>query len=96
MLSPSRFSRAAPLPEYPRLAFNRAFQEPAMPLDVSLTVTEKGRPVDMNFSLPAAGVDTDPPSRVRRAMRSMVFRPAFVSCSEPVETELTLELAYID
>ena len=96
VLSPSRFSRAAPLPEYPRLAFNRAFQEPAMPLDVSLTVTEKGRPVDMNFSLPAAGVDTDPPSRVRRAMRSMVFRPAFVSCSEPVETELKLELAYFD
>jgi len=96
VLSSSRFSRAAPLPEYPRLAFNRAFQEPAMPLDVSLTVTERGRPVDMNFSLPAAGVDTDPPSRVRRAMRSMVFRPAFVSCSEPVETELKLELAYID
>jgi hypothetical protein len=26
----------------------------------------------------------------------MVFRPAFVSCSEPVETELKLELAYVD
>ena len=91
-----RFSRAAPLPEYPRLAFNRAFQEPTIPLDMSLTVTERGRPVDMNFSLPSAGVDADPPSRVRRAMRSMVFRPAFVSCSEPVETELKLELAFID
>jgi hypothetical protein len=50
----------------------------------------------MNFSLPAAGVDAGPPSRVRRAMRSIVFRPAFVSCSEPVETELKLELAFID
>jgi hypothetical protein len=67
-----------------------------MPLDVSLTVTERGRPVDINFSLPAAGVDAGPPSRVSRAMRSIVFRPAFVSCSEPVETELKLELAFID
>ena len=44
------------LPEYPRLAFNRAFQEPAIPLDVSLTVTERGKPVDMNFSLPTAAL----------------------------------------
>jgi len=95
-LSPSRFTQAAPLPEYPSLAFNRAFQEPAIPLDVSLTVTERGKPVDLTFRLPAAGPDADPPSRVRRAMRSMVFRPAFVSCSEPVEAELKLELAYID
>jgi hypothetical protein len=84
------------LPEYPSLAFNRAFQEAAIPLDVSLTVTERGKPVDLTFRLPAAGADADPPSRVRRAMRSMVFRPAFVSCSEPVETELKLELAYVD
>jgi len=26
----------------------------------------------------------------------MVYRPAFVACSEPVERELKLELAYID
>ena len=95
-LSPGRFTQAAPLPEYPRLAFNRAFQEPAIPLDVSLTVTERGKPIDMNFSLPAAGADADPPGRVRRAMRSMVYRPAFMACSEPVERELKLELAYID
>ena len=50
----------------------------------------------MNFSLPAAGVDADPPGRIRRAMRSMVYRPAFVACSEPVERELKMELAYID
>jgi hypothetical protein len=96
VLSPSRFSRAAPLPEFPGLAFNRAFQGPAIPLDVSLTVTERGRPVDMKLSLPAAGVDADPPGRVRRAIRSMVFRPAFASCSEPMESELKLELAYND
>ncbi|MBD92008.1 MAG: hypothetical protein CME56_03670 [Halieaceae bacterium] len=95
-LSPDRFTQAAPLPEYPRLAFNRAFQEPVIPLDVSLTVTERGKPADMNFSLPAAGADADPPGRVRRSMRSMVYRPAFVACSEPVERELKLELAYID
>jgi len=95
-LSPSRFTHAAPLPEYPRLAFNRAFQEPTIPLDVSLTVTDRGKPVDMNFSLPAGGTDADPPGRIRRAMRSMVYRPAFVACSEPVERELELELAYID
>ena len=95
-LSPPRFIQAAPLPQFPRLAFNRAFQEPAIPLDVSLIVTERGKPVDLTFRLPAAGADAAPPSRVRRAMRSMVFRPAFVSCSEPVEAELKLELAYID
>ena len=95
-LSPSRFALAAPLPEYPKLAFNRAFQEPTIPLDVSLTVSDRGKPVDMNFSLPAAGVDADPPGRIRRAMRSMVYRPAFVACSEPVERELKLELAYVD
>ena len=70
--------------------------EPAIPLDVSLTVTERGRPVDMDFSLPTAGADADPPGRIRRAMRSMVYRPAFMACSEPVERELKLELAYID
>ena len=80
----------------PKLAFNRAFQEPAIPLDVSLTVTERGKPVDMDFSLPTAGADADPPGRVRRAMRSMVYRPAFMACSEPVERELKMELAYID
>ena len=95
-LLPGRFTQAAPLPEYPSLAFNRAFQEPAIPLDVSLTVTERGKPVDMNFSLPMAGADADPPGRVRRAMRSMVYRPAFMACSEPVERELKMELAYID
>ena len=95
-LSPGRFTQAAPLPEYPRLAFNRAFQEPAIPLDVSLTVTERGKPVDMDFSLPTAGADADPPGRVRRAMRGMVYRPAFMACSEPVERELKMELAFID
>ncbi len=95
-LSPGRFTQAAPLPEYPRLAFNRAFQEPAIPLDVSLTVTERGKPLDMDFSLPTAAADADPPGRVRRAMRSMVYRPAFMACSEPVERELKMELAYID
>ena len=50
----------------------------------------------MNFSLPTAGADADPPGRVRRAMRSMVYRPAFMACSEPVERELKMELAYID
>ena len=95
-LSPPRFIQATPLPQFPRLAFNKAFQEPAIPLDVSLIVTERGKPVDLTFRLPAAGADADPPSGVRRAMRSMVFRPAFVSCSEPVETELELELAFID
>jgi tetratricopeptide (TPR) repeat protein len=95
-LSPSRFTQPAPLPQYPRLAFNRAFQKPAIPLDVSLTVTERGKPVDMNFSLPAAGADADPPGRIRRAMRSMVYRPAFMACSEPVERELQLELAFVD
>ena len=95
-LSPGRFTQAAPLPEYPRLAFERAFQEPVIPLDVSLTVTEKGKPIDINFNLPTAGADARPPGRVRRAMRSMVYRPAFMACSEPVERELKLELAYID
>ena len=95
-LSPGRFTQAAPLPEYPRLAFKRAFQEPAIPLDVSLTVTERGKPLDMAFSLPTAAADADPPGRVRRAMRSMVYRPAFMACSEPVERKLKMELTYID
>ena len=59
-------------------------------------MTEKGKPVDLKFSVPAAGTDTDPPGKVSRAMRSMVYRPAFVACFEPVESELMLELAYID
>ncbi len=95
-LSPGRFTQAAPLPEYPRLAFKRAFQEPVIPLDVSLTVTEIGKPVDINFSSPTAGADSHPPRRVRRAMLGMVYRPAFMACSEPVKRDLKLELAYID
>lgn len=95
-LAPERFVRAGPLPEYPRLAFELAFQEPPVPVMVSLSVTDRGRPTDLEFSLPGAPNEASPPGAVRRAMRNMVFRPAFISCEEMVGSTLELDLVYID
>ena len=96
-LQPARFETASPLPEYPALAFELAFQESYVPINASLVVTEKGRARDLEVEL----ADTDsesgsPPGRVRRAMRAMSYRPAFVDCNEPVDSPLELELIYVD
>ena len=96
-LQPSRFETASPLPEYPALAFELAFQESYVPINASLVVTEKGRARDLEVEL----ADTDsesgsPPGRVRRAMRAMSYRPAFDDCNEPVDSPLELELIYVD
>ncbi len=95
-LAPERFERASPLPEYPPLAFEPAFQAPPVPMVVNLSVTERGRPTDLAFFLPHAAGGASPPSAVRRAMRNMVFRPAFVSCAEIVSSTLELDLVFFD
>ena len=95
-LAPERFARAGPLPEYPSLAFELAFQTSPVPLVVNLSVTDRGRPTDLEFSLPHAAGGASPPGAVRRAMRNMVFRPAFVSCTEIVSSTVELDLVFVD
>jgi tetratricopeptide (TPR) repeat protein len=96
-LEPSRFETASPLPEYPALAFELAFQESYVPINAYLVVTEKGRARDLEVELAdIASESGSPPGRVRRAMRAMSFRPAFVDCNEPVESPVELELIYVD
>ena len=95
-LAPERFARAGPLPEYPQLAFELAFQDPPVPIVVNLGVTDRGRPTELKYSLPNAADGASPPGVVRRAMRNMVFRPAFVSCAEIVSSTLELDLVFVD
>ena len=96
-LQPSRFETASPLPEYPELAFQLAFQASYVPVNASLIVTEKGRARDLEIELPHAESEGDrPPGRIRRAMRAMLYRPAFDDCDDPMESELELDLIYVD
>ena len=96
-LQPSRFETASPLPEYPALAFELAFQDAYVPINASLLVTEKGRALDLKVDLAdASSESSSPPGRVRRAMRAMSYRPAFGNCNEPVESLLELDLIYVD
>ena len=96
-LEPSRFKTARPLPEYPDLAFELAFQASYVSVNVSLIVTDKGRARDLEIELAHAESEGDrPPGRIRRAMRGMSYRPAFADCIDPVDSQLELDLIYVD
>ena len=91
---PQRFETAGPLPEYPRLSYNLAFRDVPVPVELSTTVTERGQPRDLDL----AAVDPEAeglPGSLRRALRRMVFRPAFANCQEPAESMLEMELFYL-
>ena len=92
---PERFRRAGPLPEYPGLAFELAFQEPPVPVHLALTVTERGQPRDVDVQLVDGEDGEAPPGRVRRAVRRMIFRPALDECSDPTDSQLNMDVVFL-
>ena len=91
---PQRFESAGPLPEYPRLAYKVAFRDVPVSVELSTTVTERGQPRDLDLAAlepEAEGV----PGSLRRALRHMVFRPAFANCQDPAESMLEMKLFYL-
>ena len=92
---PERFRAAGPLPEYPGLAFELAFQEPPVPVRLALTVTERGQPRDVDVQLVDGEDGEAPPGRVRRAVRRMIFRPALDECSDPTDSELNMDVVFL-
>ena len=91
---PQRFESAGPLPEYPRLAYKVAFRDLPVTVELSTTVTERGQPRDLDLAVlepEAEGV----PGSLRRALRRMVFRPAFANCQDPAESMLEMKLFYL-
>ena len=91
---PQRFESAGPLPEYPRLAYKVAFRDVPVSVELSTTVTERGQPRDLDLAAlepEAEGV----PGSLRRALRRMVFRPAFANCQDPAESILEMKLFYL-
>ena len=91
---PQRFESAGPLPEYPRLAYKVAFRDVPVSVELSTTVTERGQPRDLDLAAlepEAEGV----PGSLRRALRRMVFRPAFANCQDPAESMLEMKLFYL-
>ena len=94
-LSPDGFAQAAPLPERPRLTYELAFQERPIPVRLTLKVSERGQPLDIELTTldaESAGV----PSALRRSMRKMRYRPALDECKEPIETVLEMDLVYLE
>ena len=91
---PQRFETAGPLPEYPRLAYNLAFRDVPIPVVLATTVTARGQPRDLDLAAAEPGAENVPGS-LRRALRRMVFRPAFANCQEPAESMLELKLFYL-
>ena len=67
-----------------------------MPVRVQLstTVTEKGQPRDLNLAAIDPGAEGVPGS-LRRALRRMVFRPAFADCQVPDESTFEKEVFYL-
>lgn len=94
-IEPDRFKAAGPLPEYPQLAFELAFQEAPVPVQLSLTVTERGQPRDVVLELVGSGAGEAPPGRVRRSIRRMVFRPALDDCSDATDSQLNMDLMFL-
>ena len=91
---PQRFESAGPLPEYPRLAYKVAFRDVPVSVELSTTVTERGQPRDLDLAAlepEAEGV----PGSLKRALRNMVFRPAFANCQDPAESMLEMKLFYL-
>ena len=91
--SPERFGRAGPLPEYPRLAYEPAFRDAPIAVTLAATVTERGQAQNLTLAAAQPAVEEIPGS-LRRALRRMVFRPAFTDCQAPVESDLEMDLFY--
>ena len=93
--APDSFAQAAPLPEHPKLAYELAFQERPVPVRLSLRVSERGQPSDIELtSLDAES--TSVPGGLRRSMRKMRYRPALDECKEPIDTMLEMDLVYLE
>ena len=91
---PQRFETAGPLPEYPRLSYRLAFRDVPVRVQLSTTVTEKGQPRDLNLAAIDPGAEGVPGS-LRRALRRMVFRPAFADCQVPDESTFEKQVFYL-
>ena len=91
--NPERFRLAGPLPEYPRLAYELAFREAPIAVQLSTTVTERGQTQSLTLEA-AQPTGEEIPGSLRRALRRMIFRPAFADCLTPVESDLELDLFY--
>ena len=79
----------------PKLAYELAFQERPIPVRLTLKVSERGQPLDIELTAldaESAGV----PSALRRSMRKMRYRPALDECKEPIETVLEMDLVYLE
>ena len=73
--APESFAQAAPLPEHPKLAYELAFQERPIPVRLSVKVSERGQPSDIELT----SLDAESAERaecLRRSMRKMRYRPA--------------------
>ena len=83
------------MPEHPKLAYELAFQERPIPVRLSLKVSERGQPSDIELTaLDAESANV--PSGLRRSMRNTRYRPAFDKCIEPIETVLEMDLVYLE
>ena len=93
--APDSFTQAAPLPEHPKLAYELAFQERPIPVRLSVKVSERGQPSDIELtSLDAES--TSVPSGLRRSIRKMRYRPALDECKDPIEAMLEMDLVYLE
>ena len=93
--APESFTQAAPLPEHPKLAYELAFQERPIPVRLSVKVSERGQPSDIELT----SLEVEPtsvPSGLRRSMRKMRYRPALDECKDPIETMLEMDLVYLE
>jgi hypothetical protein len=83
-LEPDRFSRAAPLPEYPTLSRYRSFHGVGTLVDVTLEINERGVPSDIAVS-PVGDISS---ISVKRKLRDTRYRPAFDQCETPRDISL--------
>ena len=83
-LEPDRFSRAAPLPEYPTLSRYRSFHGVGTLVDVTLEINERGVPSDIAVS----SVGDNSSISVKRKLRDTRYRPAFDQCETPRDISL--------
>ena len=93
-LEPQRFQKAGPLPEYPRLSYELAFREAPVLVQLSTTVTNKGKPRDLELHA-VESTKKNIPGSLRRSLRNMVFRPVFADCHNPLESVMEMELFYL-
>ena len=77
------------------MAYELAFQERPIPVRLTLKVSERGQPSDIELT--SLDVEsTSVPSGLRRSMRKMRYRPALDECKDPIETMLEMDLVYLE